>query len=208
MLAPKSISIHDAAQWLADAVQDRPVPRLADISLKEDSAFTADDDRYFFQVMPHYNAIVAAIKKGEIRALDEFSMIPVPFSKDMEGTQPIHYGDYLQFAKGMGFSVVETEVLSPDSDDPPATVATHAGPNTTVHKLRTNSLDAPIQKAIKQAGSTDTAPVFVRLKELALSGELPFTGLVEGGALCYTDDNDRPATLTKKQLVKRLTKYR
>ncbi|MBI4740400.1 MAG: hypothetical protein HY777_02345 [Betaproteobacteria bacterium] len=97
---------------------------------------------------------------------------------------------------------------TPESAEPPATVATPAKPGITRHKLRTNSLDAPIQKAIKLAGNTDTAPVFVQLKELAIGGELPFTGFVKDGALCYTDDNNLPATMTKAQLGKRLIKYR
>ena len=50
----------------------------------------------------------------------------------------------------------------------------------------------------------ESADVFLRLKELALSGEPPFTGIVTGGKLHYTDDNDNPATLDKGQLRKRL----
>lgn len=87
------------------------------------------------------------------------------------------------------------------------TAVSPAVSNITRHKIRINSLDAPIQKAIKKADSLDTAAVFVQLKELAISGELPFTGLIKGDALCYTDDNDQPATLTKKQLGKRLKNY-
>ena len=79
----------------------------------------------------------------------------------------------------------------------------------TRNKLRKDSLDAPIEKAIKQAGCLDTAAVLKQLKELALSGDaLPFTGAFEGSALCYTNDRDEPALLTKNALDKRLSKRR
>lgn len=72
------------------------------------------------------------------------------------------------------------------------------------HKLRKNSLDAPIEKAIKQAGGQDTAAVYVQLRELALNCEPPFTGALDGAALCYTNDNNKPDKLTKSALGKRL----
>ncbi|NMM27213.1 MAG: hypothetical protein HHJ12_07960 [Glaciimonas sp.] len=75
---------------------------------------------------------------------------------------------------------------------------------TTKHKLRTNSLDVPIDKAIGQANSLKTAAVFLKLKELAISGELPFTGLVDGDALCYTNKHDKPDKLTWNGLDHRL----
>lgn len=78
---------------------------------------------------------------------------------------------------------------------------------TTRHLIRTNSLDTPIQKAIKQAGSLDTGAVFVALRELAISEEKPFTGVVEGDALCYTNDDNEPAKLSKGALRKRLKKH-
>jgi hypothetical protein len=84
----------------------------------------------------------------------------------------------------------------------PAAAPTEA--KTKKHKLRTNSLDAPIEKAIEQAGNLATATVFLKLKELAINGELPFTGQVEGDALCYTNDNDEPGNLTKNALDHRL----
>lgn len=75
------------------------------------------------------------------------------------------------------------------------------------HKLRTNSLDAPIKKAVERAGSLATGPVYVHLRELALSGEPPFSGITDGDALCYTNDNNEPAKLTKDALSKRLKKH-
>jgi hypothetical protein len=92
-----------------------------------------------------------------------------------------------------------------ESVEPPV----KAPANITRNRLRIDSLDAPIEKAIKQAGCLDTATVFTHLKELALNGEaLPFTGVFEGAALCYTNDSDMPGTLTKNALDKRLAKRR
>ena len=114
-------------------------------------------------------------------------------------------------------SILEGEALrqetapsgTPERAEPPAPVAAPAAATITLNKLRTDSLDAPIQKAIEQAGSLKTAAVFTRLKELALNGEaLPFTGVFEGASLCYTNDDDTPDAMTKNALDKRLRKYR
>jgi hypothetical protein len=72
------------------------------------------------------------------------------------------------------------------------------------NKLRANLLDGPIKKAIKLANSPDAAAVYLELRELALSGEKPFTGLIEKDALCYTDEKNEPRKLTKNALQKRL----
>lgn len=72
------------------------------------------------------------------------------------------------------------------------------------HKLRTNSLDAPIDKAIARAASSNTGPVFLQLRALALEEEKPFTGAVNGDALCYTTDDGKPGLFTKNALEHRL----
>lgn len=77
-------------------------------------------------------------------------------------------------------------------------------PKTRRHKLRKNSLDAPIEKAIELAGNQDTAAVYVQLRELALNCEPPFTGALDGDQLCYTNDNNKLAKLSKGALGKRL----
>jgi len=81
------------------------------------------------------------------------------------------------------------------------------GVGTIRHKLRANSLDVPIAKAIKQAESLVTGAVFLELRELAIGGEKPFTGYTEDGALCYTNDAGKPAKLTKDALGKRLRNH-
>ena len=93
------------------------------------------------------------------------------------------------------------------------TVKVKAGAGTTpapkiTNKLRRNNLDPAIDKAIKQAGNMELADVYLKLKELALSGESPFTGMFEGDALCYTNDNNDPAKLSKESLGKRLNNRR
>jgi hypothetical protein len=85
--------------------------------------------------------------------------------------------------------------------------ASPAKPITTQHKLRTNSLDAPIKKAIGLAGSLETGAVYLKLRELALGGEAPFSGAFDADALCYTNDRNEPDKLTKNALGKRLKKH-
>jgi hypothetical protein len=75
------------------------------------------------------------------------------------------------------------------------------------NKLRTNSLDAPIKKAIALAGSIETGAVWIALRALAIEEERPFTGVVESSALCYTNDDNNPAKLTKDALRKRLQNH-
>lgn len=76
------------------------------------------------------------------------------------------------------------------------------------NKLRRNNLDPAIDKAIKQAENMELADVYLELKALALTEEKPFTGVIDGDALCYTDDNNDPAKLTKDALGKRLKNRR
>lgn len=91
----------------------------------------------------------------------------------------------------------------PKIETPPISHPSTTGKRT-AHKLRKNSLDTPIDKAIMQAGKADTGAVFLKLRELALNSETPFTGGVEGDALCYTKDNNSMGKFTKNALRKRL----
>lgn len=77
-------------------------------------------------------------------------------------------------------------------------------PVTKTNKLRRNNLDPAIDKAINKAGNMKLADVYLELKCLALAEEKPFTGALDGDALCYTDDNNQPAKLSKEALGKRL----
>ena len=80
----------------------------------------------------------------------------------------------------------------------------------TIQKIpyRRNALDPAIDKAIELAGNMNLADVYLKLRDLSLNEEKPFTGVNVGGALCYTDDSDQPAKLTKEALGKRLNKRR
>lgn len=81
-------------------------------------------------------------------------------------------------------------------------------PVTKTNKLRRNNLDPAIDKAIKLAGNMELADVYLELKELALAGEKPFTGALDGNALCYTNDDNDEAKLNKEALRKRLKNRR
>ena len=87
----------------------------------------------------------------------------------------------------------------------PADAKGEAAP-VTRNKLRRNSLDPAIDEAIKQAQSTELAAVYLILKAMALDEVMPFTGVLDGGALCYTDDENNPAKLTREALGKRLNR--
>lgn len=77
-------------------------------------------------------------------------------------------------------------------------------PAAQANKLRTNTLDPAIDQAIQQAGCTVLANVYLELKALAMDECKPFTGIVDGDSLCYTDDENKPAKLSKDALRKRL----
>lgn len=95
-----------------------------------------------------------------------------------------------------------------DDLEPTITAAICASPvaEKRVIKLRRDILDPAIDKAIDRVGSSDLAAVWLKLKDLAIAEELPFTGVPEGAALCYTDVNDKPKKLTKAALGKRLNR--
>lgn len=105
--------------------------------------------------------------------------------------------------------LTQTETPAPATTETSRATANVSPPQTnggiTRHKLRTNSLDAPIQEAIAKAGTTKMAAVFQTLKERALAGDAqPFNGSFEGGALVYTNDKNEQATLSKDALGKRI----
>lgn len=99
---------------------------------------------------------------------------------------------------------VDYKQLKPSDTLPAKVNGTTPAPVTQGNKLRRNNLDPAIDKAIKLAGNMKLADVYLQLKELALAGEKPFTGALEGDALCYTNDNNLPDKLTKNALGKKL----
>ncbi|MDQ2819848.1 MAG: hypothetical protein M3Y65_05530 [Pseudomonadota bacterium] len=82
-------------------------------------------------------------------------------------------------------------------------VALHPAPRVK-HKLRQDSLDVAIDKAAAEAGGLRTAAVYLKLRELALNGESPFTGQTDGDSLCFTNDKNEPDKFTKNALAARL----
>lgn len=100
--------------------------------------------------------------------------------------------------EGMGWIFIQDERLDSFSTTEALAV--------TVHKIqeRRDILDPAIDKAIRNAGSHDTAAVYLALRSLALEEEQPFSGNLEKDALCYTDSNNNPKLLSKDALSKRL----
>jgi hypothetical protein len=107
-----------------------------------------------------------------------------------------------QLLKAPSMEAANNKIVSPTAVLPLA-----QSPSVIRHKLRTNLLDVPIQKAIRQANSFDTAAVYSELKDMALAGEKPFTGVFIGSAICYTNDNNEVAKLTKNALAKRIKQF-
>lgn len=96
------------------------------------------------------------------------------------------------------------QAANPTAAKVEAGAGTTPAPATRTNKLRRNNLDPAIDKAINMAGNMELADVYLQLKELAISGEKPFTGEVTGDMLHYTNDENKPDTLSKEQLRKRL----
>jgi hypothetical protein len=76
------------------------------------------------------------------------------------------------------------------------------------HLMKRNSLDGMIELAIQRANSTSIGEVWVQLREIALEGMLPFTAFVDAAGFEYTDNDGKPAVLTKAALKMRLVKHR
>ncbi|MER0216059.1 MAG: hypothetical protein DU481_07660 [Nitrosomonas sp.] len=76
--------------------------------------------------------------------------------------------------------------------------------NTKTGRNRRNCLDPAIDKAIEMAGNSNTADVYLQLKQLALDEHPPFNGTINNGALCDTNDDDDHAELSRDALAGRL----
>lgn len=110
----KTITIHKAAQLMTDALVGIEVPSLAEFG------HDPDDDRWFFQTMSHRNGIVDAIKAMKIRAVNEFSLMPTTYYKEMPDTQPIRWDDFLAFTADLGITITEASAVDKGerNDDP------------------------------------------------------------------------------------------
>jgi hypothetical protein len=76
-------------------------------------------------------------------------------------------------------------------------------------KEKPHLLDSHIAAAIESAGSEQTALVFVHLREMALDGVPPFTGLVtDDGNLVYKNVDNKEKEYTKKALDSNLRRRR
>ena len=77
-----------------------------------------------------------------------------------------------------------------------------------VNKLRHNTLDAVIDKAIKQADSHEVAAVWPHLSDIAAKKTVPFTGSAIKAGLYYKDVNNAQALFTKNALALRLMRFK
>ncbi len=116
-MRPKTITIYQAAKLLTNTVSDIQVPSLTEMGA---TLFDDDDARYLFQTTHFLNHIVDAVKAGEIRALDEFTLLPTAYWIGMPHTQLIRMDDLLAYAKSLGYSleIDETTVQSPSRPVP------------------------------------------------------------------------------------------
>lgn len=82
----------------------------------------------------------------------------------------------------------------------------HRTSMSTVHLIKRNCLDGPIEAAIQKAGSTAIGAVWSILRDMAFNEVAPFTGGVDGAALEYTNDENELTMLTREALRKRLSR--
>jgi len=177
---------------------------------------TAKDERREIR-NAHFDTMNDMIAKGELKVWTEYGTEV----RKVERGSRILIEDVRTYLKQRGIEFREIEETLPPEVSAvlpaaPLSLSSAAATNALLasqlrteanpvrHKLRTNSLDAPIQKAITLAGNLSTAAVFLQLKNLALENEPPFTGQVEGDALCYTNDDNKSDKLTKNALDHRL----
>lgn len=97
----------------------------------------------------------------------------------------------------------ESNIPTPDVKVPPV-AQSKADSKPVTHKINRNSLDPAIDEAIKLAGNMELADVYLQLKEIALKATPPFTGVIHGKSLCYTNDNNSISEFRKDALGKRL----
>lgn len=71
-------------------------------------------------------------------------------------------------------------------------------------KERRNELDSAIEQAIQRTPSGHHADVFTELREMALTGIAPFTGIVDSKGICYTTSTNKIASLSPTALADRI----
>lgn len=122
---------------------------------------------------------------------------------------PSHYDKALDRVCDAAGSEQTTDSAPPTEPIANVTKATTSSSMQHTLKSRRDILDAAIERAIEQAGNDKTADVLLALREMALGGSRPFTGVFgDDGALLYTDGKNELATLTKDALDGRLRRRR
>lgn len=156
-----------------------------------------------FDVFDTGDVVASAVRAGLIRVTADISN---GGKFDFKHTR-INKSDWLDWCRNHGYS----ELADRYKYSPLTIPATPHHPQAQAqikNKIRRNTLDSVIEKAVEQAGNLTPADVFVKLKELALNNEKPFTGRIDGNTLFYTNDDDKETQLTKNALSKRLSRRR
>lgn len=129
------------------------------------------------------DVVASAVRAGLIRVTADISN---GGKFDFKHTR-INKSDWLDWCRNHGYS----ELADRLQYSPQTVPATPPHPQAQAQikiKIRRNTLDSVIEKAVEQAGNLTPADVFVKLKELALNNEKPFTGRIDGNTLLYTND--------------------
>lgn len=149
-------------------------------------------------LQPYDRAVILAEVKADSQSiLDRFKFVEEEMPKLEAKLVWLSRDEVMRLERG--------EQATPAPKVKAETVKTPA-PVTQGNKLRRNCLDPAIDAAIKQAGSNEVAAVYLQLRKMALEEEAPFTGAINGDALCYTNDKNDAAELTKNALRNRLNR--
>lgn len=211
-LAVSDLTIFEAAFWMYVGSDPLNHERIYDIYMDNISERNIGEGicnripEWADSVHEKCNIIASAIRAGSIRVTVEKGPYD-PYVGHTPEFKAIHINkyDWLDWCRSIGYSSLADQFNQTAPVGSVNISQPSPGAQTRVkHKLRRNNLDPAIDKAIKQAESHELADVYLKLKALAIDEEKPFTGALDGDALCYTDDNNQPAKLPKEALGKRL----
>jgi hypothetical protein len=208
------LTIHDAAFWMHFGYDPREHKHQYDADQNYADHFE-DHPNAAEALYENGEVLISAIREGVIKTtivvkksgFEDITKTKILKTDWLRWCQENEYIELSQLFSKLNSTNPTTDplhTLKPSELDTP--IANYKGntPKPIFHKLNRNSLDPAIDEAIKQAGNLELADVYLKLKLLAISEHPPFTGEIEGKALCYTNDSDKTDKLTKDALGKRL----
>lgn len=212
------LTIYDAAFWM----QTESDPRLHLLRCESDSEY---ENHYFEHpggeqaVFEKCNILLSAVRAQIIKVTSDSPNLNLSNSKNIR----INISDWIEWCSVNGYSnlikffsnnkkyiSIEQANSSAKNDNSSVILQStnlinqNAKSFVMSNKMGRNLLDPTIDKAIKLAGNTKLADVFLQLRELAKDEVPPFTGITLNGALLYTNAHDKKVPLTKDALGKRL----